>query len=248
MPVPGNVGRITLLARNAVLGEAEVAAMADAHPGDYIALTVRDTGVGMPPTVLARVFEPFFTTKETGHGSGLGLSQVYGFVIAAGGHVTIASTLGSGTSVTLYLPRTTEQPEPEPTPTAAPVPDQAGGRVSLLLVEDDAAVREVTIEGLETLGYTVKAACNAAEAMEVLRTLGPIDVMFTDVVLPGRMNGIELTMQARKLRPELRVLLTSGYTEAALWGEHGAPPRTEMLNKPYRRDQLAGILRRMLGQ
>ncbi|MDR3538647.1 MAG: MASE4 domain-containing protein [Acetobacteraceae bacterium] len=247
-PTRTGAGRVTILARNAVLGEADVAAMADAHPGDYVALTVRDTGQGMTPAVLARVFEPFFTTKETGRGSGLGLSQVYGFVTAAGGHVTIASTPGSGTTVTLYLPRASEQPQAEPPLVVPAVPDQAGGSATILLVEDDAALREVTVEGMETLGYTVKVARDARGALEMLRAADPIDVMFSDVVLSGGMNGAELAAQARKLRPELRVLLTTGYAETALWGEHGMPPRTEVLSKPYRRDQLAAILHRMLGR
>jgi signal transduction histidine kinase/CheY-like chemotaxis protein len=239
-------GRITILTRNVVLDETAAAEIAEAKPGAYATVAVRDTGAGMSPATMARAFEPFFTTKEIGKGSGLGLSQVYGFASAAGGHVTIASTAGAGSIVTLFLPRSLEDATPDIKPAMRAAPYVGGGHEAILLVEDDAAVREMTVESLEALGYTVVVACNAEQALDVLRSSTPIDVLFSDVVMPGAMNGAELALEARRTRPGLKVLLSSGYAEAALSQQHGVPADLEVLSKPYRRDEVARKLRSVL--
>ena len=215
--------------------------MGDIAAGDYVTVSVSDNGEGMEPVVLRRAFEPFFTTKGVGRGSGLGLSQVYGFVTQSGGHVAIHSTAGSGTTVTLYLPAA-----PAPTVKALTegeaAPRPARGRV--LVVEDDPDVLEVTVEILRTLGYEVLTAPDGPAAMSVLRRDAEIDILFSDVVMPGGMSGIGLARNALRLRPQLRVLLASGYPTPALTdAEPGAGLEFPFLSKPYRRAELAEALR-----
>ena len=230
------------------LGTAEAKAMSELPPGDYVTVGVADTGEGMAPEVVSRVFEPFFTTKEVGKGSGLGLSQVYGFVTQSGGHVAIDSKPGAGTTVTLYLPaapavaagRSVSDPHATTTP---PV-----GRI--LIVEDDPEVLDVTVEMLRTLGWEVLTAPDAPSGLSVLRRDADIDVLFSDIVMPRGMNGVELAREARRLRPELRVLLASGYPASALPAGNGAGEEDEFpfLSKPYRASELAQKLRAMQPQ
>jgi CheY-like chemotaxis protein len=199
----------------------------------------------MPPEVIAHALEPFFTTKGIGKGSGLGLSQVYGFVSAAGGHVAIDSTPGLGTTVTMFLPRSLEPLTQE---TERPIPlvaARADGQETILLVEDEPTVRDVTVEGLEALGYQVRTAQDSTEALTVLRSASRIDVLFSDVMLPGLMNGSELAIEARRLRPDLKVLLTSGHTLDAL-REQGVRAELDVLSKPYRHEELARRLRMVI--
>ena len=229
-------GTITVATRNIARGEATC-----------VTVSVTDTGTGIDAATKARVFEPFFTTKEVGRGSGLGLSQVYGFARSAGGATEIDSELGRGTTVRLIFPASTEDVTAERSqPSSAPPLRGAARGETVLLVEDDEQVLGMAVDSLQELDYTVVIARNAAEALDHLGRPDRIDVMFSDVVMPGGMNGAQLAAQARRLRPSLKILLTSGYV-----GENGAGALAgqdlPLLAKPYRRDELARSLRVVLG-
>ena len=224
-------GTVTLTTRPARLDAALLAGNADAKPGSYVAVSLRDDGIGMPAEVRERAFEPFFTTKPQGKGTGLGLSQVFGFIRQLGGHIAIDSTLGEGTVVTLYLPVATEAPAQQPAP-SAPVPEgiTAVSRATVLVVEDDERVRDVAAETLRDAGFRVIAAQDALEALALIRRGEQFDVLFSDIVMPGGMNGIELAQAARRLRPRLPVLLATGYAgTVAGSADHGL----EVMSKPY---------------
>jgi signal transduction histidine kinase len=246
----GRAGEISIevKSRNIRLGTAAVRDRG-VPPGDYVMVSVQDTGSGIPPDALARVFEPFFTTKEVGRGTGLGLSQVYGFTRSAKGFVNIHSKPESGTRVELYFPRSPD-PAAEDSGVAAgrmlPLRRASDGE-TVLLVEDDEQVLEMAIESLEELRYRVIVARNAAEAITHLNGLERIDILFSDVIMPGGMNGSQLADEARRIRPGLKILLTSGYVadldEGQVIGQGDLP----VLNKPYRRDELARSLRLVLG-
>ena len=214
--------------------------MAENGPGDWIRLDVTDTGEGIAPELLERVFEPFFTTKEVGKGSGLGLSQVYGFVRQSGGFVTVESNVGAGTRFQLYLPSSEEAPAARPA-----APDSAtaarGRSERLLVVEDDEPVLALTVEMLTGLGYRVSTARDAPSALQILKTDEPVDLLFSDVVMPGGISGVQLAHMAREMRPGLKVLLTSGYV-----GEAGQGEEFELMDKPYERTALANKLRELL--
>ena len=201
-------------------------------------IAVTDNGPGMSPDVLEKAFEPFFTTKPVGKGTGLGLSQVYGFVKQSEGHIKIYSELGQGTSVKIYLPRSrvavAEAAVPEPKP-AAPV---AKAGAIILVVEDDAHVRGVSVATLRELGYVVIHAASPAIALEKIRSLPQIDLLFTDVVMPD-MNGKQLADKAAELRPGLRVLFTTGYTQNAIVHNGILDPGTDLLVKPFSVEQIA---------
>jgi signal transduction histidine kinase len=237
-------GRIVIASRNVML---EAGTWADLPAGEYAQVRVSDTGCGMPPEDAARAFEPFFTTKEVGKGSGLGLSQVYGFTRGAGGDVRIDSMLGSGTTVEMYLPKSTE-PSAQPEPVGIVPIRAAKGHETVLVVEDDPDVLNIAVSGLVELGYDIKTATDAREALEILRSDPSIDVLFADVVMPGGMNGAQLASEAQALRGDLKVLLTSGYTPAALTQDHGLPEQLDVLRKPYRREELASRLRLIIGE
>jgi signal transduction histidine kinase len=241
-------GRITIETCNVTLDLKDAANNSELAAGPYVMIAVSDSGSGMTPEVLARAFDPFFTTKEVGKGSGLGLSQVYGFAKTAGGHVKIYSELGIGTTVKLYLPKSSDRPVvPEiGTETASLRP--ATGHETILAVEDDDDVLVVASESLKELGYQVVTAGNAAQALEILKGDQPVDLLLSDVIMPGGMNGVQLTVEARRIRPELKVLLTSGYTAAALSLEHGLPDNLNVVEKPYRREELAKKLRLVIGE
>ncbi len=244
-------GHIRITTRNATLGVDDAAALPDAAPGDYAIIAVTDDGIGIPPALLSKVFEPFFTTKDVGKGSGLGLSQVYGFVRESGGHVQIRSTPGVGTSVELWLPRSTERVAEPANGSAARMPlRRASSGEVVLVVEDDQDVRELAAESLHELGYRTLAARDGAEALQLLRQPERrIDIVFSDVVMPGGMNGVQLAVEARRLRPDLKILLTSGYTADALSAEHGVADNADapLLRKPYRTEDLAAQLSVVLG-
>ena len=210
--------------------------------GDYVVVTVSDTGIGMPQDVIDRAFEPFFTTKELGKGSGLGLSMVHGFVKQAGGHVAIDSTTGSGTRIKLYLPRTAVADTTD-AETSSDDAERPSGAHVVLVVEDNAIVRSVAVARFEELGHTVLEAGSAAGALELLASAAPIDLLFTDVVIPGGVGGLELARRALELRPAIRVIFTSGYA-ASFNGVDDLPG--EFLQKPYRDEDLRRVLQRAL--
>jgi PAS domain S-box-containing protein len=240
--MPGG-GKLVIETANVALGESDVASEGG-KPGEYVRLSVSDTGVGMSKDVLARVFEPFFTTKEPGKGTGLGLSVIYGFVQQSGGHVTICSEPGHGTTVTLYLPRI--DAERDPAASAKQLDPAARARETVLLVEDNPDVRKVTARRLENLGYVVAEAASGARAVELLRSGANIHLVFSDVVMPGGMSGFELARWVRDTAPAVPVLLTSGFAaDVARTGEAPASEH-EILRKPYSVAELARALRRAI--
>ena len=233
-------GVLEIEVRNVVLSEEAVAGLA---PGQFVSLSVTDTGCGISPEALGRVFEPFFTTKEAGKGTGLGLSMVYGFVRQSGGHVTIESTVGIGTKVTLYLPRAAPDSEIDREEVKAPA--LPAGSPRILVVEDDEQLLRVTSEMLTELGYQVLHAGNGAEAIRVLRSDQELDVLFSDIAMPQGMNGVELAREAKRLRNGIKVLLTSGYARDVL-ARHRALDEFPIINKPFYRADLARSLRSAL--
>ncbi len=233
-------GVLEIETRNVVLDEGAVAGCA---PGSYVRLSVTDTGCGIPPEVRDRVFEPFFTTKEAGKGTGLGLSMVYGFVRQSDGHVTIESTAGVGTTVALYLPKATQKPDAkiEANQTkAAP-----GGSERILVVEDNEDLLETTSAMLTTFGYQVLCARNGAEAIEMFGNGEGFDLLFSDVVMPNGMNGVELARAARQRNKDIKVLLTSGYAGDVM-ERHRAVGEFPIIDKPFRLADLARRLRSIL--
>jgi signal transduction histidine kinase len=243
--MPGG-GTLTIRTENLALTPERRAAWPDLTPGDYVRVSVSDTGLGMDAATAARAFEPFFTTKDVGKGTGLGLSQVYGFARQGGGQVRVASGPGQGTTITIDLPRSAEPlVQASRADALLPLRRAAEGEV-VLVVEDEAAVLEMAVESLSELGYRTLTATHAAEALERLKGPERIDILFSDVVMPGGMNGVELATHARALRAGLRVLLASGYTGSAL-GEQGVPVDLPLLSKPYRREDLADKLRVVMG-
>jgi PAS domain S-box-containing protein len=233
-------GSLTITTGNVAIGEDEQGP-AELKPGPYVSVTVEDTGSGMAPEVLDRVFEPFFTTKEIGKGTGLGLSQVYGFVTQSGGHIKVDSIPDQGTKVTMLLPaqENGEEAVEDEDETLRSAQESAG---TVLIVEDEPAVLEVASDIFDSLGYDVLTATDAREAVTVLETDAAIDVMFSDVIMPNGMNGVELSRRAREMRPSLKILLASGYPMSALPSE-GLGPGVSFISKPYRWTELADKLR-----
>jgi len=236
-------GKLTIETGNRHLDADYVAHEPEVAEGDYVMLAVSDTGTGMAPEVLERAFEPFFTTKEVGQGSGLGLSMVYGFAKQSGGHVKIYSEPGHGTTVRLYLPRATRSDGA--TGQAEATAEPRGGSETVLAVEDDGAVRRLAVNLLTSLGYRVVEAVDGHAALALLRQRDDIDLLFTDMVMPGGMSGSDLAREARLLRPGLKVLFTTGYTRAAATN-NGTGPGGDVIVKPYRKQDLARMLRRVL--
>lgn len=241
-------GQLTIETANAELDEDFAASNPDVQPGCYIMVAVGDTGAGMSPDVIARAFEPFFTTKDVGKGTGLGLSMVYGFVKQSDGHVRIYSEVGVGTVVRLYLPRSKDVATAVPAPAAAPA-ELPTGTETILLVEDDALVRTYASAQLRALGYRVVAAENAQRAIEAVEQGCAPDLLFTDMIMPGGMNGRDLAERLRRFRPGLKVLYTSGYAHGAIDGApDNAAPVGHLLGKPYRRRGLASKVREVLDE
>ena len=239
-------GTITIKTSVEDIGAARAPTMSGVAPGRYALITVQDTGEGMSPETRSRAFEPFFTTKEVGKGSGLGLSQVYGFVTQSGGHVEIDSTVGAGTSIRIYLPAVSHATTGAGEAVTEAYPVQSAGTV--LIVEDDPEVLQVAVETLKALGYNVVTASDGPSALNRLqRNARQIDVLFTDVVMPKGMSGIELARQARELRPDLHILLASGYPTSALSADHGLTDEFTFLSKPYRWSDLSERIRAMRG-
>ena len=235
----GNGGRITISTQNVNLA-GERASRIGIKPGAYVSIVVGDTGPGMPEEVRTRAFEPFFTTKEVGKGTGLGLSQVYGFVTQSGGQVEIDSSAGKGTRVHLLIPAIgegegAEEGDDEATQEAR---DSLG---TVLIVEDEPDVLEIAVQIFESLGYNVLSASGADAALDLIRQQDSIDVLFTDIVMPGGMNGVELAREARRMRPSLKLLLASGYPMSAL--DNADLTDVSFISKPYRWTELDEKLR-----
>ena len=242
-------GKISIETANCYLDETYVNALTEpVKAGQYILIAVTDTGVGMDQSTLTHVFEPFFTTKGVGKGTGLGLSQVYGFVRQSAGHVAIYSELGEGTTVKIYLPRyfgADDHPEE---------PDQSSGAAGaigaecILVVEDDDALRLYTVEMLSDLGYSVLTAANPAAALDFIDRGHNVDLLFTDIVMPGGMNGRQLADEVVRRRPGLKVLFTTGYTRNAIVHHGRLDPGVQLISKPFSFEQLGTKVRSLLDQ
>ncbi len=237
-------GKIILETNNAILDEAYASMHNEVTAGNYVMIAVSDTGTGIPAANLEKVFDPFFTTKEIGKGTGLGLSMVFGFVKQSGGHIKIYSEVGYGTTIKIYLPRATGLDQ-----TASEMPASStieGGDEVVLIVEDDALVRKYVMTQIESLGYATLEASNATEALNVIDTAVTIDLLFTDVIMPGPMNGRQLANEALQRRPSLKTLYTSGYTENAIVHHGRLDSGVLLLAKPYRKSDLARMMRMAL--
>lgn len=239
----GHGGKLTIEAGNAFLDDDYVRRHSDVPPGQYVMLAVTDTGAGMPPEIVEQVFEPFFSTKPVGKGTGLGLSMVYGFVKQSGGHIKIYSEVGQGTTVKIYFPRVQRS---EDLATEADFGPVIGGPETILVAEDDEQVRATVVEMLGDLGYGVLKAKDAAGALSVIESGVAIDLLFTDVVMPGPVKSTELARHARERLPDIAVLFTSGYTENSIVHGGRLDPGVELLSKPYRREALARKVRQAL--
>ncbi|HEY5237328.1 MAG TPA: ATP-binding protein, partial [Rhizomicrobium sp.] len=244
--MPGG-GKLTIETVNADVDLTYSLANDEVAPGQYVLVCVSDTGSGIDKEVLARVFEPFFTTKEVGKGTGLGLSMVFGFVKQSGGHIKIYSELGKGTTVKLYLPRSYEA-HGAGDAAVSMKQEEPHGQETILLVEDDELVR-THVEGLlQHLGYKVVVAHNGVAGLALLEQGLKVDLLFTDVVMPGGMSGRQLVEKVNALRPDLKVLYTSGYTENAIVHHGHLDPGVHLIRKPYRRQELALKLRAVLDE
>jgi CheY-like chemotaxis protein len=239
-----NGGKLTIETANTALDESYTRTDAEVIPGQYVMLSVSDNGVGMPPETLARAFEPFFTTKEVGRGTGLGLSMVYGFAKQSGGHVTIYSEPGQGTTVKLYFPRYSGGEAAAPHTVDIHVPRASAGEV-VLIVEDNDEVRNYSASVLTELGYQVLEAAHPDEAEQIVRSDRRIDLLFTDVVLPGK-SGRVLAELAKQIRPGMPVLYTTGYSRNAIVHQGRLDADVSLITKPFTFDQLAVKVRDVL--
>jgi PAS domain S-box-containing protein len=240
-------GKLVVETRNVVFDADQADAHAELKPGHYVQLSISDTGAGIPPDVRDRVFEPFFSTKQKGRGNGLGLAMVYGFVKQTGGHVTLYSELGHGTTINLHLPRVEDAaaiPAAAEKSTAGAAPEP---RETILVVEDDERVRQLTVRRLKMIGYQVLEAIDGPKALDILRQSGKVDLVFTDLVMPGGLSGRDVATHARVLRPGIKVLLTSGYAEELVHGGDDLQrEQLTVLRKPYQQAELVAALRHVL--
>jgi signal transduction histidine kinase/ActR/RegA family two-component response regulator len=241
--MPGG-GHLTIETANAYLDEAYARDNTDVEPGQYVMVAITDTGTGMSAETVSRVFDPFFTTKPAGTGTGLGLSQVFGFVKQSHGHVKIYSELGAGTTIKIYLPRFMGDAPAPSAPSAAPA-DGGNAHEVILVVEDDELMRRTTTESLTALGYTTLDAESAAQALAVLELRNDIALLFTDVVMP-EVNGKTLADEALRRRPDLKVIYTTGYTPNAVVHGGVLDPGVQLLSKPFTLEQLAAKVRSVL--
>ena len=239
------VGKLTIETGNAILDDNYASSHPDVAPGRYVMLAVTDNGPGIPAEIREKVFEPFYTTKAPGQGTGLGLSMVYGFVKQSGGHIKIYSEPGEGTTVRIYLPRTLREEQIPERPATSDFPD--GGSETILVVEDDDDVRATSVALLRDLGYRVLEATNADNALVIVKSGLHIDLLFTDVVMPGTLRSPDLAHQACEQLPQLRVLFTSGYTQNAIVHAGRLDEGGELIAKPFTQEALARKIRRMLG-
>ncbi|KAB8043805.1 response regulator [Janthinobacterium aquaticum] len=239
-------GKLTIRAQNVAAGSPLLAEVGKSQGADdYVLLEIADTGTGMEPAVLQRAFEPFFTTKPTGQGTGLGLSMAYGFVKQSGGEILLKSEVGVGTSVKIFLLRSqAAAPEME----AVISEPLSGGQETILVVEDEEEVRRTTVELLTALGYRVLQAAHAGSAMSLIQSGIPIDLVFTDVIMPGEMSSLQLSVAVREYLPDTQVLFTSGYAEGVLAHEGKLDPGVNLLQKPYTPDVLSTRIRQVLRQ
>ncbi len=238
-----NGGKLILETASAVLDENYASQHSEVRPGRYALLAVSDTGTGIPAAILDKVFNPFFTSKEPGKGTGLGLSMVYGFVKQSAGHIKIYSEEGHGTTIKIYLPPGTGA---SLAPEAAIAPAIQGGHETILVVEDDKLVRDYVLTQLRSLGYVTLDAANGAEALAIVAAGNQFDLLFTDVIMPGAMNGRQLATEVQKSKPGLKVLFTSGYTENAIIHHGRLDTGVLLLAKPYRKSDMAGMIRKAL--
>jgi len=240
-------GKLVLTTRNVVFGVREAVAVGVGYAGDYVEIEIADTGTGMAPAILAKIFDPFFSTKDVGKGTGLGLSMVFGFVKQSGGGISVSSREAFGTTFKIFLPKYLAKADAGPRrATAGDDRKIPGGSETILCVEDDREVRNFVTLQLESLGYKVIAAADAAEALAIAAQGTPFDLLFTDIVMAGGMNGRELAERMVASRPALRVLLTSGYAYDSLHAQGRAGQGAPLLRKPYRKAELARTLRRCL--
>ncbi len=237
-------GKLTMELQNTVVDAAEGERDDGLAPGDFVTLAMSDTGSGMSAEVQRRAFEPFFTTKPEGEGTGLGLSMVYGFMKQSGGHVTLYSEAGQGTTLRLYLPRSDDALSQVPA-TLATAPARGHGE-TILVVEDDEAVRVTVVDTLIELGYRVLRAADGQSALTIVRSGVPIDLLFTDVIMPGPVASTDLVQRAQELIPDLRVLFTSGFTRDAIVHRDRLQAGVNLISKPYAREELARKLRQLL--
>lgn len=235
-------GKLTIELRNAELDAAYCAGHPEVCAGQYVMLAVSDTGCGIPSDLADKIFEPFFTTKREGEGTGLGLSMAYGFIKQSGGHIKVYSEVGHGTTFKLYLPRSMAELETLPAALNGPV---IGGNETVLVVEDDPQVQETVVEILKGLGYTVLKAADGQSALSIIDSGLPIDLLFTDVVMPGELRSPDLARKAKAILPGLEILFTSGYTQNAIVHGGRLDAGVELLSKPYRREDLARKIRFM---
>jgi nitrogen-specific signal transduction histidine kinase/CheY-like chemotaxis protein len=242
----GEGGRLTIETSNARIDDEYTAAQADVSPGQYVLVAVSDTGTGMPDEIIDHVFEPFFTTKGVGEGSGLGLSMVFGFIKQSSGHVKIYSEEGRGSTVKLYLPRSSEAGEVRREPDAEGLSAEAQNAV-VLVVEDDADLRRLIVQMLRSLNYATLESGSGEEALVVLRGSTRVDLLLTDLVLPGGISGRDLGEEAQRARSGIRVLFMSGYAENAIIHQGRLDEGVNFLQKPFRIVTVARAIRKMLG-
>ena len=238
-------GRLTIETANGDIDERYARSRGDVEPGQYVMISVTDTGTGMPPEVIERVFDPFFTTKEVGKGTGLGLSQVYGFVKQSGGHVAVYSEVGAGTTIRLYLPRNMGAEIAAADGTIGPETPTARAEEIVLVVEDEPGVRHMSVDALRELGYTVVQASDARQALSLLEVQPRIDLLFTDIVMP-EMNGRQLAEAARAVRPDLKVVYTTGHARNAVIHNGMVEAGVALLSKPFTLSALALKVRDVL--
>ncbi len=238
-------GALLIDTRNGRLDAAYAAAHTDVTPGDYVVVDVSDSGTGIPPETMSHIFEPFFTTKEQGKGTGLGLSMVFGFMKQSGGHITVDSVPGKGTTFRLFLPRVEDTDSQQENRTEEKV--TFGGTETVLVVEDNDGLRRIVVRQLREAGYRVLEAPDAEVAMEVIDSSEPIHLLLTDVVMPGEMDGRDLARVAVARRPLLRTLLTSGFPDAR-WSGSMSLTGSRLLSKPYRKGELRSAVREVLDE
>ncbi|MCF5950651.1 ATP-binding protein, partial [Xanthomonas perforans] len=235
---------VTVQTQNAEISGHDLAMYCQLCPGRYVSIAVTDTGSGMPPEVVSRVMEPFFTTKEEGQGTGLGLSMVYGFVKQSGGTVRIYSEVGEGTTVRLYFPASSEFENDLQAAKSRAI--DKGGNETILVVEDKQDVAVVARMFLENAGYRVLSASSGREAVEILEKTLQVDALFTDLIMPGGMNGVMLAREARRMLPKIKILLTTGYADASIQRTDVGGAEFDVVDKPYTQKELLKRIRMLL--